>query len=91
LVSVTLTGLVEPKLKVGGCCAPAGLEVIVAVIATLPVKPPAGVTVIVEVFPVIAPGESVTGVPLTLKLGLTGSVIVSFSVFEVLAANAAVP
>jgi hypothetical protein len=73
-VLAMLTGLVEPKLKVGGYWALVGLEVTVAVSVTLPVKPPAGVTVIVEVFPVVAPGETVTAVPLTVKLGLTAAV-----------------
>jgi hypothetical protein len=62
-VPVILTGLVEPKVKVGGYCAPAGLDVRAAVITTLPVKPPAGVTVIVTVFPVDAPRATVTVVP----------------------------
>lgn len=74
VVPEMLTGVVEPKLKVGGYCAPVGLEVIEAVSVTLPVKPPAGVTVIVEVFPMVAPGETVTAVPLTVKLGLTAAV-----------------
>ena len=66
---VMLTGLVEPKLRVGGLTAPDGLEVIAAVNATLPVNPPLGVTVIVEVFPVAAPGATVTAVPLMVKSG----------------------
>jgi len=64
---VTLTGLVAPKLKVGGFTTPAGLEVMAAVSITSPVKPPEGVTVIVEVFPVDAPGKTVTAVPLITK------------------------
>jgi hypothetical protein len=68
---VMLTGLLEPKLKAGGFWAPAGLEVIDAISVTLPVKPPAGVTVMVEVFPVVAPGITVTPTPLTAKLGGT--------------------
>jgi hypothetical protein len=79
-----LTGVVDPKLNVGGYCAPAGLDVRVAVNATLPVKPPLGVTVIVEVFPVVAPGETVTAVPLTVKLGLTAVVTVTDAVPEAL-------
>ena len=67
-VPVILTGLVEPKLTVGESSAPAGLDVITAVKATLPVHPPEGVTVIVEVFPVVL-GATVTAVPLTVKLG----------------------
>jgi hypothetical protein len=60
---VIATGLFEPKLRVGGYWAPEGLE------ATLPVKPPLGVTEMVEVLPVVAPGATVTAVPLTVKLG----------------------
>jgi hypothetical protein len=64
---VILTGLVDPKLKVGGYWAPAGLDVMVAVSVTLPVKPPDGVTVMVDVFPVVAPGATETVVPVMLK------------------------
>ena len=78
-VPVMLTGLVEPKLKLGGYWAPVGLEVTAAVSTTLPVKPPAGVTVMVEVFPVVAPGVTVTAGPLTVKLGV-GAVIVAVHV-----------
>jgi hypothetical protein len=73
---VMLTGMVEPKLRVGGYCAPVGLDVRAAVSATLPVKPPEGVTVIVEVFPVVEPGETVTAVPLTVNAGGTCAVMV---------------
>ena len=38
-----------------------------AVNATLPVKPPAGVTVIVDVFPLVAPETTLTAVPLSVK------------------------
>jgi hypothetical protein len=69
-VPVMLTGLVEPKLRVGGFCAPLGLEVTAAVRATLPVKPPLGVTVMVEVFPVVAPAVTVTAVPVIVKPGV---------------------
>ena len=74
LAPVMLTGLVEPKLNVGGCTAPEGLDVTVAVSATLPVKPPAGVTETVEVLPVDAPAVSVTEVPETAKDGGTTAV-----------------
>jgi hypothetical protein len=67
-VVVMLTGLVEPKLKVGGYRAPVGLEVMVAVNATLPVKPPSGVIVTVDVLPVVAPRVKETAVPLSVKL-----------------------
>ena len=66
---VMLTGVVEPKLRVGGSCAPVGPEVMAAVNATEPVNSPLGVTVIVDWLPVVAPGVSVTAVPLTVKLG----------------------
>jgi hypothetical protein len=66
---VMLRELVELKLKVGGAKAPLGLVERAAVRATLPVKPPVGVTVIVEVLPVVAPGAMLTAVPLTVKLG----------------------
>ena len=67
LVPLMLTGVFEPKRKVGRSWAPAGLEVTVAVSPTLPVKPPAGVKVMVEVFPVVAPGATVTAVPETVN------------------------
>ena len=69
--------LVEPKLKVGRYCAPVGLEVMAAVSATLPVKPPLGVTVMAEVFAVVAPGATVTAVPVMEKLELTAEVTVT--------------
>jgi hypothetical protein len=47
------------------------MDVMTAVIATLPVKPPVGVTVIVEVLPVVAPGATVTATSLIVKLGDT--------------------
>jgi hypothetical protein len=74
---VIFTGLVEPKLNVGGSWAPLGLEVIVAVSATLPVNPPLGVTVIVEVLPLVAPGLTDTAVPLTEKPGIAATVTVT--------------
>jgi hypothetical protein len=46
-----------------------------AVRATLPVKPPDGVTVIVEAFPVVAPAATVTAVAPTVKLGAGPAVI----------------
>jgi hypothetical protein len=66
---VMARGLVELKLKVGGATAPLGPEVREAVRVTLPVKPPIGVMVIVEVFPVVAPGARSSVVPLTVKFG----------------------
>jgi hypothetical protein len=64
---VMFSGLVAPKLKVGGYAAPAGLAVTAAVRVTLPVKPLAGVTVMVEVLPVVAPGANETAVAVTVK------------------------
>ena len=64
LAFVIFTTAADPKLKVGRLTAPAGLEEIVAVILTEPVNPPAGVIVIVEVFPVVAPALTVTAAPL---------------------------
>ena len=73
-VPLMVMGLVAPKLKVGGSCAPLGPEVMAAVSATAPVKPLAGVTVTVETFPVVAPGEMVTAEAEILNVG-GGSVI----------------
>jgi len=74
---VMLTGVVEPKLTVGGCTAPVGLEVMAAVSATLPVNPPEGVMVIKEVFAVVAPGAIVGAVPEMVKAGGGGGVTVT--------------
>jgi hypothetical protein len=69
LAPVIVTGVVVPKLKVGGSTAPVGLVAIVAVSETGPVKPPDGVSVMVDVFPVAAPGATETAVPATAKPG----------------------
>ena len=66
---VIFTGFVEPKLNPGRSCAPVGLEVIAALSDTLPVKPPLGVTVMVAVFPEVAPGAIDTVRLLMAKLG----------------------
>jgi hypothetical protein len=71
LPAVMLTGLVDPKLKMGGTTAPDGPDAIAAVITMEPVKPVAGVRVMVEVLPVEDPAETVTAVPVTVKLGGT--------------------
>jgi hypothetical protein len=84
LVPLMLTGVVEPKLKVGRSWAPAGLEVTVAVSATLPVKPPAGVSVMVDAFAAVAPGVTETAVPLIVKPGLTAGLTVRTTVAEAL-------
>jgi hypothetical protein len=56
VVLVTGTVEVDPKLKVGGSTAPAGLEVRAAVKVTVPVNPPAGATLMVDVLFVVPPG-----------------------------------
>jgi hypothetical protein len=73
------TGLVEPQPIVGIYCAPFGLAVMAVVSETLPVKPPTGVTVIVDVFPVVAPRVTVTAVPAIVKVGV---VMVTAAVFD---------
>jgi hypothetical protein len=69
VVPVMLAGVVEPKLN-EGWIPPVGPEVIAAVSATLPVNPPTGVRVIVEVFPVAAPALVVIPVPAMVKPGV---------------------
>jgi hypothetical protein len=80
LLPVMLAGLVEPKLRVGRYCAPVGLEAIAAVKTTAPAKPPAGVTVMANVFPVVAPRVIAIDVPPIVKLGFTAAVIVYVAV-----------
>jgi hypothetical protein len=80
VVPLMLTGVVDPKLKVGGYWAPTGLDVRAAVNVTLPVNPPLGVMVMVDVFPVVAPGATVIAVPLSVKLGFTAVVTVTCAV-----------
>ena len=69
LAPVIFTGVVVPKLKVGESWAPVGEVDNWAVSPTLPVNPPLGVTVMVEVFPVVAPGAAVTAVPERVRPG----------------------
>ena len=75
------SGLVAPKLNVGGYTAPVGLEVTTAVRTTTPAKPPDGVTVMVELFPVVAPGVTLTAEPLTAIPGGTVTTIGTVPVF----------
>ena len=72
---VMLTGLVDPKLSVGGSMAPVGLVASTAVRVTLPVNPPAGVSVMEEVLPVVAPGATETAVPAREKLDDGGATV----------------
>jgi hypothetical protein len=60
---VTETGM----LHVAGSLA--ALGVIAQVRLITPVNPPAGVKLIVDVFPVAAPGTTLTAVPVMEKLG----------------------
>ena len=73
VVPVIMTGLVVPKLKVGGgkSWEFAGAEVTAEERVTLPVNPLVGVTVIVETFPVSAPSTTFTVVPLMVNPGPT--------------------
>jgi hypothetical protein len=79
--AVMLTG-VALKLKVGRSVAPEGLVAIAAVRATLPVKPPLGVTVMVVVLPVVAPGGLMVIAPplVRAKLGTGGAVTITVTV-----------
>jgi len=63
--------------QVGILVAPVGLAVTAHVSATVPVNPPLGVTVIVEV--ALVPGDgTLTAVPLNVKLGVaTGALTVT--------------
>jgi hypothetical protein len=70
-----LTGDVVPKLKVGGLAAPFGLEASAAVNVTLPMNPPLGVTVIVDVLPVVAPGELMAMAPPLVRANETGAAV----------------
>lgn len=83
------TALIVPKLKVGGFTLPVGLEVRTAVSVTAPVKPPAGATVMMEMFPVVAPGVMLTVEPEITKLG--GATAVNPVVAEVVAAKRLFP
>ena len=71
---VMMTGLVEPKLSVGASTDPTGDDAMVAVSVTLPVNPPLGVTVIVEVLPVTAPGLTVREVAVTMYVAGMGAI-----------------
>jgi hypothetical protein len=70
LVPVMTTELVVPKLSIGSSCAPVGVEVNDALIVTLPVNPEVGVTVMVDVLPVDAPGLTITAVPVKVQPGV---------------------
>jgi hypothetical protein len=69
------------RLHVGRSAAPAGEELMAQLIATAPVNPPDGVTVIVELLPVVAPGITVM-LPLLVraKLGVGAAVTLTVTV-----------
>jgi len=73
---------VGDRLHVTGSTVNAGVTEQLRLMA--PVNPFAGVTVIVEVFPVVAPGATVTAVPLNAKVG--AAVTVSAMVVEAFSA-----
>jgi hypothetical protein len=77
-----LTGLLVPKLTVGEPTALGKLEVTEAVNHILPMNPPLGVAVIVEVFPVVAPGDRVTAVPPSAKPPAANALTVTLIVVE---------
>jgi hypothetical protein len=66
---VKLSALAALNVTVGVSCAPAGPDVIAALNATIPTKPPVGVTVIVDVFEVVAPGAIAMADPEIVKPG----------------------
>lgn len=55
------------QLNMGGSCAPVGRFVIAALSATVPENPPDGVTVMVDVSPLLEPLASVMAVPLIVN------------------------
>lgn len=91
VVLVMLTGVVVPKLQLGKSSAPDGLEVSAQVRATLPVNPPLGVTVMVEVLPLAAPGATETAEPVIAKLALEALVTVRVTGADVEAAYVVSP
>jgi hypothetical protein len=94
IVAVVVTALVPATVTdeaaneiVGGSTAPDGLEVKAALRLTEPVNPFAGVTVMVEVLPEVAPATTVTAVAETTKVGGNGAVTVTVTAEEVEVAN----
>jgi hypothetical protein len=85
-------GVIEAgdRPHVGGSLAPEGLDVIAHVKAIEPLNPPDGITLIVEVFPLVAPGLTVM-LPLLVSVNVdaaagftvTLTVVVCTSVPEV--------
>jgi hypothetical protein len=71
-------------VRVGKSTAPVGLVVITAVNTTFPTKFPVGITVIVDEFPVVAPGASDTGFPLIVNPAATAAFTVRVIVVDAL-------
>ena len=69
LLPLMVTGEVDPKLRLGRFEALLGDEVRIAVSVTLPVNPACGVTVMVDVLPLVAPAVTVTAVAATFRVG----------------------
>jgi hypothetical protein len=81
-VSVVFTAdapvtIADATLHVGVLVAPLGPDVAVQVNATVPVNPQEGVTVTVDVLPVVAPATTVTAVPAMLNVELPDVVTVT--------------
>jgi hypothetical protein len=72
------------RLQVAGSLAAVGLMLQVS--ATLPVNPPEGVTLMVEVFPVVAPGETVM-LPLLVRAKADAEAGVTITVTGVVEVN----
>jgi hypothetical protein len=66
--------------------AAAGLDVIAAVSSTLQLQVGVAVTVIIEVFPVVAPGVTVTAVPVIVNDSGVGGGFVTVTMLVLLAA-----
>jgi hypothetical protein len=67
--AVPVTSTDDGGVQVTGLVAPAGAVVTAQVKATVPANAFDGVTVMVEVLPVVAPGTTETAVPVIAKLG----------------------
>jgi len=86
-VTVAATGLalvgftVDVTLQVAGLVGLAGVFVTAQVRSTMPVNPPAGVTVIVAVSPVVAPAGKLIA-PLFVSAKLGGAFTVTLTVVD---------
>lgn len=62
-------------LHVAGSLAAVGVTVTAQLRVTMPVNPFEGASVIVDVFPVVAPGATLTAVPVIEKSGVGGTIV----------------